>query len=546
MALFLSPTAQNLVRAATEQPSLIERVPGRRKGWVALEELARLAEPGAAPHLAHLAFLADTETARRAVEAIEASLAALRPAQLPAFDELARSFWRGYSDRQIEWLNLAPALVRNLAARFPGRAELIGLLASHFNGHVRQAAAEELRRVEFPRALPFLLLRANDWAEPVAELAREVLRDGLHASHSPGVSAQLARCFPLVVRLEEQQRWSHGELLGWIFEHLLADEGETLLNELPHLTLAQTRRAFTLLAPAGRPCPPALLARIRGHRDPLVRCQVVVLLGDAHSEETRSELTALALTDGAVRVRRLALEALATWGPEIVASLLPEVAWDRSASMRDFGRFLARRHGLELDAAAPYRELLASGTGSVTRREVALSRLGELLAKVELPLVARFIADPSPRVRGAALAVLAAIDRAVATPPVLAALFDPAARVRRVAHQLVVSLRLPIDWPSCQRRAAASTDPRLRASMLPLLSRASKWEALELLLANAGDPAHEVQAALSEELRSWLFTFNRRQTQPTEAQLARCRELLTQGAAQLPDPLARELGRVLG
>lgn len=545
MSLALSPAALNLVEIATREPSAIERLSGRRKAWQALEELARLAEPAAAAHLLPLVLLADLDTAGRAVEAIEAGLAALPPRELPALDESARDHWRSYLYRQTDWLNLAPPLVATLASRFPGRVELLGLLTCHFNGRVRQAALTELRTADPGRALPFLLLRANDWVEPVAALAREVLWEHLRREPCPIEPARLAGCFPLVVRLEERRRRDHSELVGLLAEQLRADEGRALLDQLGSLTLAEARRAFVLLAPAGQPCPPTLRTRIRRHPDPVVRCQVVALFAEANTEESRRELRELVLRDRAVRVRRLALEALADTGSTALAPWLAEVFWDRSASMRGFARFLARQHGIEHDPAPRYRELLEGGGGSVAQREVALSGLGELPENRACPLVARFLNDPSPRVRAAALGALVAMDRREATMHLLEALFDPAARVRSMAHQLVTSQRLALDWRSCQLRAATSESAKLRASVLPLLSRASKWEALELLLANACDPAPVVQTALAIELGRWLYRFNRRQTQPTATELARCRERLAQAASHLPERLARNLGETL-
>src|SRR5436305_895666 len=68
------------------------------------------------------------------------------------------------------WIWVAPPLPGEVPDG-PARVELLGLLASHGDGHVREAAVVALSACPEPAALPFLLWRCTDWVRPVREHA---------------------------------------------------------------------------------------------------------------------------------------------------------------------------------------------------------------------------------------------------------------------------------------------------------------------------------------------------------------------------------------
>lgn len=57
-----------------------------------------------------------------------------------------------------------------------------GLLTQHWNGHVREEAVRQLGSTDERLAVPFVLLRLNDWVEEVRRAAGEVVRQWLEGS----------------------------------------------------------------------------------------------------------------------------------------------------------------------------------------------------------------------------------------------------------------------------------------------------------------------------------------------------------------------------
>src|SRR5690606_13058792 len=100
---------------------------------------------------------------------------------------------------------LAPAAIARLAQAHELDASIIGLFASHANGFVRAAAVEVLAQYNCGQEIPFLSLRVNDWVEPVAARASELLVSRLRPDNRHAVLNAL----PFIVRVLGQHRRDH-------------------------------------------------------------------------------------------------------------------------------------------------------------------------------------------------------------------------------------------------------------------------------------------------------------------------------------------------
>ena len=113
------------------------------------------------------------------------------PVQLSWLDEQVRHsssahYWSN------AWHKIAPAAISRLAQTYELDASVIGFLASHANGFVRAAALEVLAQHTSGQEIPFLSLRANDWVDPVAARASELLISRLRPDNRHAVLGRAA------------------------------------------------------------------------------------------------------------------------------------------------------------------------------------------------------------------------------------------------------------------------------------------------------------------------------------------------------------------
>ena len=164
--------------------SLSDRVRRQDHRFATLEQIADSREVRVVPDLLPL-LAADEALAPH----VGRTIAQSRPGRDPGSALLAR---RAGASRLVR-----PLLVRRLApacacGRFASGADVrdsmpsvIGLLASHANGFVRAAALELLAQHTSGREIPFISLRANDWVDPIAARASELLMSRLRPDNRP-------------------------------------------------------------------------------------------------------------------------------------------------------------------------------------------------------------------------------------------------------------------------------------------------------------------------------------------------------------------------
>jgi HEAT repeat protein len=169
----ISPEVNQLVRSLFEDRSLLDRVRGQDRRIASLAQIAASGEVRVVPDLVPL-LAADDSLTRHVAKTIAELVGEMTPVQLSWLDEQVRHSSYAYWSR-VTWQGLAPKAVSRLAQAADLDPTVIGLLASHANGFVRAAALEVLALSVDGQEIPFLSLRANDWVEPVAARAAELL-----------------------------------------------------------------------------------------------------------------------------------------------------------------------------------------------------------------------------------------------------------------------------------------------------------------------------------------------------------------------------------
>ncbi len=365
--------------------------------------------------------------ARHSVAALVARLTAK---ELVVFDQMLRSdsarrslcSVRGWS----HWESFGPAELSASVSDDGARVPTLGTFAGHPNGYVREAAVIELAR-EGSDALPWLLLRANDWVLPVRQRAIAAINALVTDQHAPAFIAAL----PLVLRMRRLSRVNHEELVGRISELVVQQNEEALLETLRTGRRELRRALFSVLRETKRATLDVVSIAL-DDRDVVTRTRAARALAKREGEKW-VPLQKRLCTDRLGRIRALGLELAVKRDPRDAESLLVSGLTDSHQSVREVARYHLRFLCPRLDVVEHYRSLLekeATDASPLWRgAALGLSEVGNKDDWEHLfPLL-----DARPRIAGAALKAMARLNASASRETRLMMVDSPAPGVSRDA-----------------------------------------------------------------------------------------------------------------
>ncbi|MFF3735220.1 hypothetical protein ACFYXM_34380 [Streptomyces sp. NPDC002476] len=386
------------------------------------------------------------------------------------------------SQLRPEWEHSAPLPV-DLTQLGESR---LALALCHRDGRIRQEAVRWSTR--YPGLLPLIVIRCADWADPVRERARQLLREVLDVDTAVGLA-------PLILRVGRRGRGAFGvEVLGEVLRR--ASHGQ-----LAALFIAPDRivRRFAYrLAVNGRLLRPAELARAAARdEDTVVQdlCAAAALTALRDDEAYENVLPPL-LTARNPRARSAGVTALRRAGrSEQAESFLS----DRSALVRACARYVVRQHGG--DPTAWYRKRCTTPDDPVLPPGAVIG-LAECGNRADAGLLWPLLAHPAAGVRARAVAGLRTLDCAD-TKQLRPLLDDPAAGVvRETALALLPSAKeLPADW--LLERTSPERPRHIRLAAFRLLDACDGVVALRAAVGLLEDPDVKLRIWAGQSVQRW-------------------------------------------
>jgi len=138
-----------------------------------------------------------------------------------------------------EWSNSNPIeLLHPLMAK-EEKFSILGLSSFHPSGYFREKAILALSDMNTGGAIPYILIRLNDWVRQVRIMSQKQIKRYL----KPEYARDFVRNLPLVLRLKECSRDDHLEVVNSVISIISSEEGSNeLINGLetddPKLRLA--------------------------------------------------------------------------------------------------------------------------------------------------------------------------------------------------------------------------------------------------------------------------------------------------------------------
>ncbi|MFI0192990.1 hypothetical protein ACH4PW_36370 [Streptomyces sp. NPDC017082] len=441
------------------------------------------------------------------------------PGDWLALDSRAREVpW--YMARFVpEWEKFAP-LPADLAQLDESR---LALALCHRDGRIRQEAVRHAAR--YPGLLPLVVIRCADWAGPVRESARHLLREALDADSASAHAS-------LILRVGRRDRGAFAvDVLGQVLCGASRGQLAALFTDPDRLV----RRFAYRLAVEGRLLCPAELARAAARdEDAVVQdlCATAALtaLGD---DEAYEDVLPPLLSARNPRARSAGVTGLrrAGWSDRADPFL-----GDRSALVRACARYVVRQRGG--DPAAWYRERCTTPDDPEIAPGAVIG-LAECGNRSDAGLLWPLLTHPAAGVRARAVAGLRTLD-CVDAKRLQPLLDDPAAGVvRETAVALLPwAKELPADW--LLERTGYAHPRHVRIGAFRLLDARGGIAGLRTAVALLEDPDARLRTWAGQSVQRWRPSADVRDH---EAEVS---ELLDRSRHLFSDYVLRRLRREAG
>jgi HEAT repeat protein len=417
----------------------------------------------------------------------------------------------------------------------PGLKDLLAM-SSHASGFKRENAVRRLAMLGKPIAIPYLIVRVNDWVPQV----RAAALDALSRLLGTGNGEAFVDSLPAIMHLQTCMRDNHAELVRAVQDFLLREENVHHLVAGMHSRDAQVARLATrLLVERKRMSATVLITAGLSHKDIVVRSTVVNLLAGLE-EPAFTAAVAMALRDPYMPVRREAFQQLLA--RDVVAGLrvARDMLFDRSPSIREIA---VRRL---LDAGEPVEQIyagaLVDGAGRVTVVTCVLWSWAFMNSRAHSKQARQLLCAPFPAVRRSALQTVTKLLGNDARPHLEAALADASPAVCKEAARLLIKTA---GRPSAARLVSIARESGLRHVAIAccrVARQASKWDWLRFILSAYGAVDSIVSwETLYTEIDAWDRKFNCSSAQPDRDSMQEIVSALRVCAVKLPEDQLRLL-----
>ena len=429
----------------------------------------------------------------------------------------------------IDWKEID---IRSMKGWFESEKDYVYALilgSFHPNGYYREACLGEMSACE--GTLPYMVLRLNDWVEPVRLLAFRSAMDRLG-------DCPLKELFAAMMALDKVKasgRRDGGKLaeieqiIGERLEHGAADlEPESILT-MEYAVRKCIYRYLMSGVRLERQTVEMLLARERHSF-----CQRLMISGLLAHYDCPAQIVEGYMRHPSACVRRRAMEyQYAVLGRSWDG--IENMLLDASHTIRDMAAYILRKHS-DVDIPAFYREHLSDGS-PVT----AILGIGEQGDRSMADLITPFLSHEDGRVVKSALEALGHLMGAAGEEIFWNSLFDPRATVSKASYLCIrkngIRYGAGILDERQKQQAVSAGAPHVRRYLIQLLLQEPSWERLPYLIGLYGDPSVE---ELKEKILGAIGTRSL-YTRISRNQADIIRQALDETGTELPEKLAEDI-----
>lgn len=340
----------------------------------------------------------------------------------------------------------------------------------HPNGYFREQCIREM--AEYPKTLPYLILRMNDWVGNIRTAAVEIAANKLDTCSLE----EIFQALPALMKVKQSERRENQDLL--FIEEQINREIEKKIKDTPvylilnyefHVRKSIYRILFS------RQMIEIEKADFLLAREKHSFCQTIIISGILKNYGCSPEQIDRYLQHKSAYVRRKALEQKYEIIKDVWAGL-PEFLLDKNRWIREFTVFILERHS-DFDISGFYAAHLTD-----EKPETAITGIGETGQKDHVELIRPFLTHPSESVVRAAIEALGKMLKYKGEDLYWSYLFDKRASVSKAAFQAIRNSgihygadQLYESWVNCEAA-------HVKQYLIRLFVQGNSWSSLPYLI----------------------------------------------------------------
>ena len=383
---------------------------------------------------------------------------------------------------------------------------LLGIASLNSSGYVRERALKLISGSKNPSAVPYILLRLNDWVVSIRNLAEHILKNMFTADNID----LFINHFALINRLEDSVRVELKSIKIEIEDFLKDDSFRDMVMSNFNHPQVKTRLFCYQLLKERVAKDENIITNALQDKSFEVRMWLVEAINILELE-TKYAIIEKLLQDKSAKVKTAVLRE----NEDVVClkfrGILEMLLVDEYASVRDEARFIAKKHSIIIDIPEFYRQQILKNP-----KPGAIVGLGETGNQRDLDIVYRFTTHEESKKRLAALIAMWHLSRVDAVGFVLDALDSDVPKIRKIVKRLLKRTRMP-EILSAMKEKLRSEDLDIRVFALQIVYSYGGWQALEAILYAISNEHDPVLSESKNLLNSWLIRSTRLYSKPDRA-----------------------------
>lgn len=363
-----------------------------------LREIETITDPNAIYSFIPLMFAKNEMVSKLANKKVHALLNNIPPHLLNKVDENIRNlnFSKHYAQISEYWYDIEPSIIDSYQEHSIDFFVILKILCCHPNGYIRYKAIKTLTESSVQDAIPFLIVRANDWVDEIRTLCCATL-DGFICNE---IIYHFVESLPLLEQLKSKGR--HDEMCDRIelirkIELLLATQcSDALFKKINSQEIIIARYAFDILARCDSQVERLLVDTLNA-RDIIIKVNAFILAGHQYNSEQFLIYLNKIKNDKLMPIRKMALYAFIERYPNHAKDILEHALLDASRSIRHLSRYYLKQQGIT-EFSDYYRDAIIREDKKI---KLAILGLSESGSKQDFKYIRPFITKNIPRLNSA-------------------------------------------------------------------------------------------------------------------------------------------------
>jgi HEAT repeat protein len=470
----------------------------------------------AIPDAFQLLLSSDEKIKLQAAEVLNHVMSTLNHNRLIKVDKIFRD--RSSYDWQYDWRNKNPEELLHPLMSEEEKVSILGLSSFHSNGYFREKAIIALADMKTGAAVPYLLIRINDWVRTVRSTSKERLLRYI----TPEYTAYFVSNLPLVLRLKECSREEHTDIIDSIVSIMSSEEGShRLVSGLQSADSKVRLACYKIILQTKVMDNRSIINHLIKDTNPYNRLFVLRNIRQEITQDEFLNISQLLLHDKFSRIRIFALEVLYSFMPEETRSILEEGLFDNNQSVRALSRYLLSKHS-KYDFAAIYRDAIQKSE----RLYASICGLGETGNINDSEIIIKFMDSDVVKIVNASINALARLDIQGYKEKILLFLNDDRAGVSKLSRRVLSKEINASDSDTIYRIFKQATFNHVKINACILLCLLSKWDAIRYIIEFCSDKNKDISLIGQSALERWEGRYNKSFTTPSSMQIKEIREAL--------------------